>query len=61
MVFGVVDGFGHFVDDEFVGGLVRVADAEVDDVLSGGEEGAFFLVDFDEEVGGECLETLGFG
>ncbi len=60
VVFGIVDGLGHFIDDEFVGGEVGVADAEVDDVFAGGQEGAFFLVDLDEEVGREGLEALGF-
>ena len=60
VVFRIVNRLGHFIDDELVGGKIGVAHAEVDDVFPGGHEGAFLLVYFDKEVGGECLETLGF-
>src|SRR5262249_40328609 len=59
MILRVVDGLGHPINDEFGRRPVGVADAEVDDVLAGGDGGALSAIYINEEIGRKLIESLG--
>jgi len=48
---GIADGLAQLVDDVLRGRLVRIAHAEVDDVLAGGPSSSSHGVHFRENVG----------
>ena len=58
---GVVRGGRQCVDDRRRGWHVRIADAQVDDVLAAGDCLALETVDLDEEVRRQHIEPVGAG